>query len=213
MKQTLLFLFSSVTLWGMVNQNNDVQLWLTEAVHKEISPSWAVHLSNEWRIGDDVSKLYFFYLQGMATYKISRGAELGPGYRQIWQLRGIDWKLTSEPFVDLLLSKEKGNLELSLRNRFSYLFREAATDLFQYRGRVRATSSWKIGDRILQIYLSNEIFVRAREGFSQDRLMIGSIIPLFKHLNGDFYYMLRFLERNDHWTHQHVIGTWVNFNF
>jgi hypothetical protein len=209
----LLLSLASLPLWGEVNQNNDVQLWLTEAVHKELSPSCAMHLSNEWRVGDDISKLYFFYLQGMATFKINQGSELGPGYRQIWHLVKSQWRLTYEPFLDLLFHKKKGSLELSLRNRFSYLFREAEVDVFQYRGRVRATTSWKAGDRVFQVYLSNEIFLRSRFGFSQDRLAIGTVIPLLNHVDGDFYYMLRFLQRGDHWTHQHVFGTWVNFSF
>ncbi len=208
-----ILLFFSIPLWGTVNQNNDVQLWVTEALHKKINPTCTFHLYNEWRFGDDISKLYFFYLQGIFSVKVNDWLHAGPGYRQIWNLRGDQWRLAYEPFGEVLIKKQKGSFEFQFRNRVSYIVREKDTNFWLYRGRLRWVTAWKVNERIYQPYLSNEIFLHSQDGFSQDRIVAGVLVPLIGSILGDFYYMLRFQVGNDHWTHQHIFGTWFNLYF
>jgi len=203
----------SVPLWSNVNQNNDVQLWITDAIHKEISPTTTLHISNEWRFGDDMSKLYFFYLQGITSIEMNQWISLSPGYRQIWHLQQTQWRLAFEPLIDLTFKKKRGNFTFNLRNRFSYLFREQNVDFFQYRARAELMSSFKIIDHLFKPYFANEVFLDSHYGFTQDRLSLGLITTLYKCLSGDFYYMFRFLKLNTDWTHQHIIGTRVNCSF
>lgn len=199
-----------IPAWGYINQNNDVQLWIAESVSKNISPTCSLALSNEWRIGDDISKLYFFYLQGTAEFKPSRYCYLVPGYRQIWDLREAIWRLAFEPFLQVTF---RTNELFQFRNRISYIVREATFNVWQYRARFLLSGDWQVGTRTCKPYISNEIFVRSRFGFDQNRLIAGILVPLFGRFEGDFYYMLRFLKSNDHWTHQHVIGTWLSIKF
>lgn len=196
--------------WGFVNQNNDVQLWIAESVNKSVSPKCTLYLSNEWRIGDDVSKLYFFYLQGAVEFKPYSFFYLVPGYRQIWDLRLDIWRLSFEPFLDVIFQK---NEFFQFRNRISYIVREAIFNVWQYRARFRFRGNWEVGNKIYYPYISNEIFIRSRSGFDQNRLLAGLLVPLFGRLDGDFYYMIRFLKSNFHWTHQHIFGTSLNMKF
>lgn len=206
-------LLPSISLLGNINQNNDVQLWLTESFHKTISPSFAFHVNNELRFGDQISKLYFIYIQGIGNIKTNDWSELGAGYRQIWNLQETKWRLIYEPLAEVIFHKKRKNLELQMRNRFSYLFREAESDISQYRGRIRIMHSWTAKDKLFQSHLSNEIFIQSQYGFNQDRLVAGIIIPFLDQLNGDFYYMIRFLRTETEFTHQHILGAWFNFYF
>lgn len=204
--------FSS--LWGYVEKNNDVQLWVTEVLDVPLTSRVNFALSNEWRIGHDISELYYFYLQGVPYFSFNEHVKLGPGYRQIWHLREDNrWRLEEQPLFDLIFQTSKGNLEFQLRNRFDYTFREADIDFFEYRARARILSQWEAWGCPFSTYLSNEIFVRNIDGFSQDRILVGMVIPLFKHLSGDFYGMLRYQISNNHWIHQYIFGTWFNLLF
>jgi len=200
-------------LAATVNQNNDFQVWVTEALHKKIDPSWNLRFYNEWRIGDNASKLYFFYLQGNVVYKINHWAEVSPGYRQIWTIRGDQWRLDDEPLVDVFFMKKKGRFEFQFRNRLSYVIREKETNLWQYRSRVRWVGAWNVRKRVCRPYVSNEVFFNSFDGFGQDRIVAGMIVPLADWLHPDFYYMLRYQVNHSHWTHQHILGAWFNFHF
>jgi len=208
----LFFLLLSLPLLGVINQNNDLQVWVTEEVDVQIAPVASVSVANEWRIGDDVSKLYFFYLQGILKLEVQPWFQLGPGYRHIWALRGNRWRMTFEPLVDSVFHKTKGDWKFQIRHRISYLDNEKAQNLWQYRGRVRCECLWKTARGTIGSYLSNEAFVLSHIGFSQDRVMAGAIVPLFGPVKGNFYYMLRFL-RQETWTHQHVFGSWFTIEF
>jgi hypothetical protein len=208
-----LLLFFSIPLCSAVNQNNDVQLWITEAVHKKITSRSTLHLYNEWRFGDDISKLYFFYVQGVLGTEVNRWLNVGPGYRQIWEIRASQWRLTYEPFGEALIKMEKGSFEFQFRNRVSYIMREKETDFWLYRGRLRWVAACNLKGRTYRPYFSNEIFLHSQNGFSQDRIAGGILVPLVGSLLGDFYYMIRFQKSHEHWTHQHIFGTWFNLYF
>lgn len=216
MKKTLChlcFLLYSITLWGNINQNNDVQFWLTELVHKDFSSCFFIDIANEWRFGNDVSQLYFFYVQGMLGFIINENILLGIGHRQIWHLLEMKWKKIFEPQTDLIFKKKCHKYEFELRNRISYLLRQSQEDLWQYRGRVRMNYYWRIKNQVYSPFISNEIFLQSKHGLTQDRLGIGINTPFFDFLKGDIYYILRFLKQDHLWTHQHVFGLWLYFYF
>lgn len=207
------FLVSSISLSGFINQNNDIQLWITEELYKNISSCSFLSLANEWRIGNNVSQLYFFYLQGILGYKIHPQADLGLGYRQIWHLLDDRWRLIYEPFVECLLYKTVKKHTFDFRNRIAYRMRESQENIWQYRGRVRWIESWEIAHRTFQPYLSNEIFVESSGGFNQDRLGMGIIYPFLDRLRGTFYFMLRFQKFDHEWRHHNVFGFWLTLQF
>jgi hypothetical protein len=213
LKLRFFLLILAAPLLGKLNQNNDVQVWVTESVHKKFSPALLFELTNEWRVGDNVSKLYFFYLEGMLQIKAARWLDVGPGYRQIWNIAGNQWKLTYFPYWEFDFHKTNGRAGFYNRNRFVYVMPEGGQNYWEYRGRIRWMTTYEIKHRLCRPYISNEVFVNTSASFSQDRLMAGLIVPLTHSLNGDFYFMVRFLKSNHHWTHQNVFGTWMNLIF
>lgn len=193
-------------IWCRVNQNNDLQLWVTESLSRPVHPRCSFSLANEWRFGNNISQLYFIYLQGIAGIKVSKQIDLGPGYRQAWRLFDAKWRLTYEPLLDLIFHQRN---VFQFRNRISYLAHERAKNVWQYRARIRLSSeNWAHN-----LFIANEVFIDSHFGFTQNRTFAGVNIPLFAMINADLSYMLRFLKSERGWTHQHIFGTWFNFAF
>lgn len=207
MSKYLLSIVLALCCWAGDTWNNDLELWITDAFNKQLTPKCALNLSNEWRFRHDISELYFVYLQGVANLYLSNRLNIGPGYRQIWHLRQDSWKLSYEPLLNILM--HKGEI-FQLRHRLSYLVRERERNIWQYRIRVRfSTEYWTYNP-----FFSNEAFVVSHYGFTQNRTMIGVNIPFFSKVNADLSYMLRFSKSTtEGWRHQHILGTWVNFLF
>ncbi|MDE3047294.1 MAG: DUF2490 domain-containing protein, partial [Verrucomicrobiota bacterium] len=178
----------------------------TESVVKTFNSRCALHLANEWRIGDDISKLYHVYLQGILKVSLTDRIDIAPGYRQTWRLRQNQWRLDEEPLFELFF--HAGD-QFQVRNRISYVIREAAMNFWQYRLRLRYIyTDWKVHP-----FVSNEIFVISRDGFSENRTIAGVSVPLSCFSDWDFYAMLRFLKTDPSWTHQYIFGTHIHFYF
>ncbi|MBX7066324.1 MAG: DUF2490 domain-containing protein [Parachlamydiales bacterium] len=201
-----IFLFFAIPIWASVNQNNDVQLWLTDSFVKQIHPRCTLYLSNEWRIGDNISKLFYVYVQGTSRFALTDRIDFAPGFRQAWNLQLNKWRLEYEPLAEIYF--HAGNF-VQFRNRISYVIREARNNIWQYRGRLRFNLDyWQV-----RPFFSEEVFVMSHDGFNQNRTIGGVNVPLFGRSNIDLYYMLRFLKSAGTWTHQHVFGGWVYFQF
>lgn len=200
------FIFFTIPVWAAVNQNNDVQFWFTDSFVKPVHPRCTFYLSNEWRIGDNVSKLFYVYVQGTSKIALTEKIDFAPGFRQAWNLQLNKFRLEYEPLVEVYFHSKNF---IQFRSRMSYVIREARNNIWQYRGRIRV----QFADWRYRPFFSNEVFVMTHDGFNQNRSVVGINVPLFKRTNTDLYYMLRFLKSAGSWTHQHVFGTWINFQF
>jgi len=207
---SFLGLLFSLPLCAYINQNNDVQLWTSAYYEQKLSDRVFLELANQYRIGNDMSELYFTYLQGIVSFKPTEGVLVAPGYRQTWQRTATQpWSLSYEPFVETILRKERGGARIELRNRVIYFMREVGANSWLWRGRLR----WMRLEGRVRSYVSNEVFIDSRTGVEQDRIALGMFVPFIRHLRGDFYYMLRFRKQDNHWAHQHIVGLGLDLNF
>lgn len=200
------FLLFVCPLWGVVNQNNDVQIWVTEGAVFGTGERYQLHLANEWRFGNDVSQWFHTYLEGIFKIQCTDRIDIGPGYRQTWRLQQDKWRLAFEPMFNLFFHHKE---VFQLRNRLSYIINQKDQNIWQYRFRVRLKADyWTYNP-----YFSNEIFVISHDGFSENRTQVGVDVPLWNRTRSDVYYMLRFKDDNNVWTHQHIFGVWLHMRF
>lgn len=210
MIKILLCLVLIFSLHSYINQNNDIQLWVRELVEVKVAKNVYVDISNQYRIGNHISQLYFIYLEGMLGYQLTNEVLFSSGYRQVWDRSAVtQWRLVYLPFAELILRRGKGAARWELRNRVSYLLREFGEDSWQWRGRLR----WVMLEGGIRPYFSNELFIDSIKGFDQDRIIFGTLIPIIERCRGDFYYLLRFLNEVEHVTHQHIFGAEIHLNF
>lgn len=205
------FLCFTNMIWAHVNQNNDVQVWVAADFQKKISPKSSFDVSNEYRFGDNLTELYFIYLQGIYSYQFHECLKIEPGYRQIWRkiLNGKDWGLIYEPLCNFTIQRSG---KWDIRQRISYQFTEKAPNRWLYRARIRWLGRGSFYGHQLNPYISNEIFVFSRGGLAQDRLLLGIMPQLYRWLNGDFYYMFRYF-KDFGWDHHHIFGIKLTAKF
>ena len=201
--------FFCIPTWATINQNNDVQLWISGDFRKTLSNQCSLDLTNEYRFGNDMSELFFIFLQGLFSYKFNPYVKIEPGYRQIW-VKPDHWSLIYEPFAHFIFQNPG---KWDVRNRIAYLIPELTKNVWLYRARIRLFGRWKVKGHELNPYLSNEFFVLSRGGFAQDRIIVGIFPKLYRHISGDFYYMLRLFKVSEGWRPNHVFGTRVDFKF
>ncbi len=203
------FLTSSLFA-GVVNQNNDFQVWLLESVDTKLCDKLKLYLDGELRYGDNGSILYLWYIQTRLDYSPCNWLDFTPGYRQLYVLRPSDrqWLLIYDPLLDITLKGKWGRWQFADRNRTQYLLFESGPTLWQYRNRILAISPWKVGG--LNPQISNEFFFRENVGYAENRFSIGGTFQTTKSSKVSLNYTLRDQKRADIWKRHHVI--WAIFN-
>lgn len=192
-----IILFLPIFVFAKINQNGDVQFWHMEYFQKNVSEFISYKLQTEARIGDDISKPYFFYLQGQYSYD-NGFLEIAPGYRQILSRNyGISWGTTYSPLLAVTLKKKFSNYKLSDRNMVQYLIDSEQTR-WLYRNMLRI-------DFPSSLYLSDEVFFLEGNGFMQNRFYLGYKLNISKKMDFSFFYLLRHLDIHG-WKHHNILG-------
>lgn len=207
--------FPFFILFGSVNQNNDVQVWINESISKEFSPKLSFYVMSEQRIGDDASTLFYYYLQSNVTYSPTTWLSISPGYRQAFSLNEANsrWVAVYDPLIDLFFHKKIRGWKISDRNRFQYFFSDTFPNAWQYRNQITIISPWKWGAIQCNPAFFEEIFFLEHVGFSENRTAIGAHFTPFEVNTFSTFYMLRFLKKQSHWTHQNILYFLLNFSF
>ena len=198
MRIVLLLIISVLTFslfGGVVNQNNDFQVWILESVNTKLCDKLKLHLDGELRYGDDGSTLYLWYLQTRLDYSACTWLDITPGYRHLYVLR----------------PSKLGRWQVADRNRTQYLLFESGPTLWQYRNRILAISPWKLGG--LNPQISDEVFFRENVGFAENRFSVGGTFQTTKKTSCTLLYTLRHQKRSDMWKRHHVLWAILSQSF
>lgn len=227
----VLFLLSS-TAFARVNQNGDFQIWNYLSFEQQIKRNLASRLLGEWRFGDQASRLYLTYIQLQGVYKKNK-LEIAPGYRQEYSRPEKNWRAFYTPLIDItfffnatekLFSSKRQSLspirdffcffvDWEDRNRIFYQIPEHLPASWIYRNRLRMTSSEITRCLKLKLFLDEEIFLREREGFFQNRVSFGLFATFNAKVSGRIYYIYRLLKQDSDWTYQDVLAFQLFFTF
>ncbi len=208
-KFSLLLLLQAFSLYGFVDQDGDSQLWLTLNFQERINKNYKAGLISEMRIGDDMSRPFFFFMQPQLYIRPHEWVEITPGYRQIfsrYSRNRTSWLPTYSPMLDLSFLFPVRSGELSQRNRIQYLIPSSGKNRMLYRNRIRFLFPLELPWLKIRPYTDNEIFYLEGIGLSQNRFSAG-ILPYFtKNQSARLYYMLRLLRINRDWRTHNILG-------
>lgn len=213
----LFFLSTQSFLFGRIDENKDFQIWIFESTSKKLSSKTSFVFEAEIRYGDAASQPYYYYFQPRVLFTLRDRLEISPGYRHGRSLRLSDreWRNTYSPQLDINLKGKLGEWTLLDRNRIVYnVHDDKRPNILEYRNRFSLVSPWVLGKMRFNPWISDEIFFRDREGFSQNRFIVGGSFPLHSRIKGNPCYIMRHRKRLDEvWTRQNVLALYMFFSF
>jgi hypothetical protein len=204
--------FLSSPLWGQLGQNGDTQYWQRTAFRTGIADRLKGEAAVELRWGDDISRLYFGYGEGILFYEWRQWLALGPGYRQAF-IRGNqnEWHPIWVPFFQVEPRRAVGKWYLSNRNRLQLNISGRRGSVWLYRSRFIALTPpvfWKV-----RCHLEEELFFREGAGFDENRAFIGLGMRPLSPLSGSIGYMYRSLKQNRTWRYENVLRLFLTFSY
>lgn len=209
----IFFLFFCFTISAQVNQNNDVQFWSYNSFKRKLKHNCSLRFDNEFRLGNDLSEVYYTYVQLFFEYRPSKFWKIAPGYRQEWIRSSTNpWQSRYIPTLDMFFMVPTDRVIISDRNRVQYQVRKEPNQ-WVYRNKLKFSFPIQTNPLEVRLFFDNEIFIRQRHGFDQNRTAVGVSFLITDSFHLAPYYLLRFLKRNNRWNHQHVIGFRMNCNF
>ncbi|WP_420421180.1 DUF2490 domain-containing protein [Simkania sp.] len=176
-KGLLLFFLFPLTLFAKVGQDGDFQIWNENVVNLKLDPKVTFAISNEYRWGDNASKIYYKHLQGKLLCKVSPRLSLHPGYLMMWFRASNKWVIVYEPLFEFTVQLLKNQyVEVKNRNRVGYnvipgVF--GGKNAWSYRNRTHFHIPVTIHGYQFKLFVGDEIFFLQGRGFSQNRVMGG----------------------------------------
>lgn len=147
------------------------ELWLLHFWEKELKPCDRLIFYDQLRYRANLSRLYFWALEGIWYHRFSPFVEIGPGYRLGWA--EVDRKMTQThlPYLVLLATVHNAAGAFSTRNRAEVFIVEGQGARFAYRNRLQ----WElpIFCKKWRPFISDELFWREKEGWRENRLITG----------------------------------------
>ncbi len=199
---------------GYAYEDGDFQVWHTENQEVKVSKEARVTLEEEFRFGDDASEFFYQHYDAGLLYDVNKNLSLGVNYRQVYELKGGEFKAEERPHFNAVLKGDLWGFQLDDRNRFEYRHFSYQEDFWRYRNKFTAKFPWKFTKLKIQPYLADEIFVDLKEtDFSRNRFYSGLGFDLTKNIKAEMYYMLQLSKSSGKWTKANVLGTKLKLVF
>lgn len=199
--------FFPLCLCAAVNSDGDYQFWQRNNFQYRFAKQWACLVSTEARIGDNVSKPYYCYVQPQLSYAPADWIVIAPGYRQVvkrYPSNSIHWIPEYIPMLDLTLKGDAKGWKIEDRNRLEYIITESSSYPWLYRNRLRVYLPLHWTRLDITPFVDNEIFLRQAEGLHEDRLEVGLRETYASGIFTETSYMARFQKGARGWIYQNV---------
>jgi len=200
------------------SDNTDSKLWIEEEISYDMSDRLSFKLGFNERFDDDISRWEEIYIDTGIDYKLTDWLVLGPRYRYIEARFNSSDELIEKRFHMNIELKMKLKM-LSVESRSRYEYRIFENDIIKHRFTERIKISmplgWKIKDRSLEIYFSDELYydIDNHEANNNEN-HLGVKLPLSKSLSLKLYYGHETKRRNKKWNfHTNIIGITAGYNF
>lgn len=214
MKRLAVLAVLAAALQAQAYREGDSQLWLGPGVETGAGPGVKVGVDTSSRFGDSMSDYFYQSYEPSVTWKAAPWLDLGVAYEIIQNKKNDEWLDEQVPKVNLTIKGDAGPLQLSNRSRMEYRIREAATDEWRYRDRIRLQQAkgwtgWK-----LKPYVENELYFSVEEqSFNENRAAAGFGFEPKAWLKAELYYMVRSTLKDDLWTDSNIVGLKATFVF
>ena len=211
MKFFLALLLFTTPLFATINGDGDSQLWILTDVKIPVSKQSRFYFDVEERWGDDMQKLWLFYVQLLYGHDFGKHIEIDGGYRQSYVLnRERRWEPIYIPLGDLKLKFDLGGFKFLNRNRVMYFALDWRPDLWVYRNLTNITFPLQLGKMKLTPIFTEEVWFVEGRGFFENRLGGGAKFNLTDKLVFQPLYIRRRIKLLNTWRNTNI---WYNFLF
>lgn len=188
-------------------KDGDWQIWNTYDIQTKISKDVDLQIEQEFRYGNDVSRLYYYHTEGGFEYNIVSWLSAGAAYRQVTDKVQNKWKEEYRPMINATLKSCLYGFKLSDRNRLEFRIRRYENGQIRYRNKATLVFPWKVTPINIQPYTADEIFIDSNVcRINENRFYAGLKMEFLKNLKGDLYYLLKSNGNKGKWTNYNVIG-------
>ena len=202
-------------------QVNDAGLWASINVEKKLTSKFALTLTEEARMNENISELGTAFSEIGATYKIKKYISIGVSYRFIQHRRVDDfYSFRHRYMIDLVLKKKIKKFAFTLRERFQTQYADLNSSengkVPDYYLRNKLTVKYDF-DKKYTPFIAAELFYQLsnQKGNEIDntRYSAGFEYKFNKKVSVDLFYLInREINVNDPWT-DYVVGFGLNYSF
>jgi len=209
-----LALFLPVKIYAY--DDGDFQVWNTNVEEIKVSKNSKIAFEEEFRWGDNAGEFCYQHYDAGIFYDLWKWANVGGGYRQIYDLVKGKFRSCQDPYLTLTLSGALKNFKFENRTRLEYNDFNYKDDFWRYRGKFTLKFPWKFTKIEIQPYVSDEVFfpfsgVTAQ--FNQNRFSAGFSMKLTKNLKAEIYYLLQDAKSSGKWVETNVLGMKLKIAF
>lgn len=193
----------------------DWRFWNTDSIEGNLTEKLSAKIEGEFRFKDNMSEHYYTHADLSLAYNIVKWFDFGLGYRQIYNLKGADWKDTNYPHINGTVKWNWADWKFSDRVRFAYAMPQDAVDYWEFRNLFVIKSPWKITPLKLNPYISDEVFYNFDlSEWTENRAIIGIELPIIKeNIIGKLYYMYDSKKSSGIWDNYNTLGTEIKIKF
>lgn len=245
-KRAFLFVLSVGLLPQSLQAQDDFGIWYSAGVEKKLSKQWSVDVEGEFRTRNDARTADRWDIGAGVEYKLTKNVKLGAGYNLIWQnapekitthdddgsynnWRPSFWSARHRVHFDVTGSVDVGRVRLSLRERWQYTYRPAATTTrYDFDNaywedtnvgskaknvlRSRLQAAWNTPHCKIDPYANVELF--NSWSLTKVRYTLGADWKITKqHGVGIFYRYQNVRDNDENQPDEHILGASYTFKF
>ena len=196
-----------LSLFSQINKDGDFQFWNLDYLEKKFSSNTGIKLQTALRLGDNASKAYLMYAQGLYYYGW-KPLEFALGYRQLYvRSDQRPWEPICSPMATLTFKKEYKKIKFFNRNQVQYLIHKDR-HRWLYRNKLRFDTKTKP----FSFFAADEVFFLESIGLSQNRAFAGIQFNQYETIKISALYMIRYQNLNG-WKRHNIIGLYLYFYF
>ena len=194
-------------LAAFASDDGDWQFWSLGGMQVNLSESWKAGLEQQFRLGDNMVKLYYRYTDFGIAWRATPWFILGCDYAQIYEKREGDWKEENRPHLNGTFKWSWREFGFEDRHRIERRIREGRENIWMYRNNLSSMIPLKWTRWEIRPYVADEIFFILDEGeLYRNRLTAGFKGQLVHYLWVDIYYLWQSSEKGENWIDCHIVG-------
>lgn len=191
----------------------DTQYWTNIGITKTLSPKYKLDFSEEIKWGNNYSEMFLHRTDLNLAINISRKLKVAFAIKQI-NIKSQVWSQIRSSYIDVQFTLGNEKLQFKDRNRFEYLMRKAAKNIYRYRNKGTLSTNIMLFGKNWTPYIAEEIFYDINIDILKfNRLYTGIQFMLNKGIKTDLFYLLEHKKNRSSYLTHHILGTTLRYQF